>query len=113
MSMQYIRDTYGVPAKRGRLVKVYYRGGTVVCARGRITSASHYIHVNGVPFHPTENVVYLNDDGTVLLDTRTERGCAGCGGPLPYGGEVFCKIGCAMRTAELRKAQERAKRGKL
>lgn len=74
MSMKYIRDTYGVPAKRGRFVRVYYQrsdGEWLLAAHGRITSASHHIHIKGVPFHPTWNVVYYDDDcETVLMDTR-------------------------------------------
>lgn len=77
MSMKYVRDRYGVPAKRGRKVEIYYRRGGrwQIAARGVITSASDYIHVRcgssgGIPFHPARGVVYLNDDGSVLLDTR-------------------------------------------
>jgi hypothetical protein len=73
MSMSYIRDRYNVPAKRGRMVEIYYRhaSGWRLAKRGRIASASNYIHVDGLPFHPTQNVVYYGDDGvTVLKDTR-------------------------------------------
>lgn len=79
MSMQYIRDHYGVPAKRGRKVEVYYcyGGRWRIVAKGVIASASHLIHVRcgtsgGIPFHPTQGVVYLDDDGSVLLDTRKQ-----------------------------------------
>jgi hypothetical protein len=53
MSMEYIRATYGVPAKRG--MEVVYRG-----VRGRIVSASHYVHVQFPGYskphriHPTD-----------------------------------------------------------
>jgi len=75
MSMAYVRDTYGVPAKRGRKVALYYQppgGGWRLAGVGRITSASNYIHVNGrYSAHPLDGVVYYDDDGeTVLLDTR-------------------------------------------
>lgn len=79
MSMKYVRDTYGVPAKRGMTVEVYYRrrpwgedpiDDWILSKRGRITSASHYIHVDRVPFHPTHGVVYYDADGEVLMDTR-------------------------------------------
>lgn len=75
MSMEYVRKTYGVPAKRGRLVEVYYRfqGTWRLALRGRITSASNYIHLDGVPVHPTGNVVYLADDNSVILDTRKDQ----------------------------------------
>ena len=73
MSMEYIRKHYSVPAKRGRRVEVYYRDCDDrwrLAARGRISSASNFIHVDGTPYHPTHGVVYLDDDGGVLLDTR-------------------------------------------
>lgn len=72
MSMSHIRAVYGVPAKRGMLVEVYMSNGRLAY-RGRIRSASNHIHVDGVPFHPTDNVVYFDDSGRVLLDTREER----------------------------------------
>lgn len=76
MSMQYVRDTYGVPAKRGRRVDVYFQRGNppvwTLAASGRITSASHHLHVDGAgPYHPTYGLVYLDDNGGVLLDTRS------------------------------------------
>jgi len=75
MSMEYVRKTYGVPAKRGRLVEVYYRfqGLWRLAVRDRITSASNCIYVGGVPVHPTDNVVYLADDNSVILDTRKDQ----------------------------------------
>lgn len=83
MSMQYVRDTYGVPAKRGRLVEIFYRYSRSrtysraewrLWCRGRITSATNVLYVSGGgPYHPTYGVVYLADDGeTVLLDTRSQ-----------------------------------------
>jgi len=82
MSMAWVRENYGVPAKRGMRVRVYFRpagygrlspndpGRWVLACEGKITSASHYLHVDGLPFHPTDGVVYLGEDGDVLLDTR-------------------------------------------
>lgn len=73
MSMKYIRKTYGVPAKRGMFVEIYsdlYRWRYQCVYRGYITSASNYIHVNGIPFHPTKCVVYYDDKGNVIKDTR-------------------------------------------
>lgn len=73
MGMAYVREYYGVPAKRGRRVKAFYwcNGRWALAADGRITSASQRVHIGGVPFHPTDNLVYFADDGlTVLLDTR-------------------------------------------
>jgi len=72
LTMEYVRKAYGVPAKRGMMVEAYYKkdGKWLLAARGRITSASYNIHINGVPFHPTHNVVYFDKDGSILMDTR-------------------------------------------
>lgn len=76
----YVRRTYNVPAKRGMYVEIYYMsyaGGDPTKPlwwslgyRGKITSFSQYIHVNGLGFHPTDGVVYYDKDFNVLLDTR-------------------------------------------
>lgn len=66
MSMDYVRRTYGVPAKRGG--QVAYR--TKHRARiGRITKADHRIYVRfedarfSVPIHPAdEHLTYLPPD---------------------------------------------------
>lgn len=72
MTMQYVRDTYNVPAKRGRLVHIYFKRNNrwELAYSGRIRSASHLIHVDGIGFHPRHGVVYMADDGKILLDTR-------------------------------------------
>lgn len=85
MSMKYVRDRYAVPAKRGRRVQYYDKDG--VCEgswrlryTGRIMSARQgylWIRVPTIgrigPFHPTCGLVYLDDDGRVLLDTRESQ----------------------------------------
>lgn len=72
MSMEYVRKTYGVPAKRGMRVELYYRwrGEWRLAGRGKITSASQYIYIDGIAYHPRDGVVYLDDSGNVLCDTR-------------------------------------------
>lgn len=79
MSMDYIRETYNVPCKRGQLVEVFHDNGRLAF-RGRVASASNYLHVkserggHSLPFHPTNNVVYYaDDDKTILADTRTPQ----------------------------------------
>lgn len=66
MSMDYIRRTYGVPARRGGRVRVEAYPG--VRGMGTITSApgAHLrIRFDGdakthhAPFHPTWNIEYL------------------------------------------------------
>lgn len=66
MSMEYVRKTYGVPAKRGG--RVEYTGGGKV-ELGTITSARNghvYIQLDGwsfaKPFHPTWELRYLKGD---------------------------------------------------
>jgi hypothetical protein len=65
MSLDYIRKTYGVPAKRG--ARVEYSGGKSPLF-GTITgSRSAYIRVRldgdktSKPFHPTWEIRYLDD----------------------------------------------------
>ena len=70
MSMEYVRKTYGVPAKRGMLVRhrPVPAWSTLPVAYGRIMSASNYVFVrvdggwsHSVGFHP-HDLSYLNDD---------------------------------------------------
>jgi hypothetical protein len=77
MSMKWVRDYYGVPAKRGMRIEAYYPqrdGSWRLAYEGKISSASNYIHVDGIPFHPTWNIVYYDDDGNILKDTRETDG---------------------------------------
>lgn len=60
MSLRYIRDTYGVPARRG--ARARYDGrvyGTITASCG----ARIHIRLDGdkfsLPFHPTWNLEYL------------------------------------------------------
>lgn len=70
MSLEYIREHYGVPARRNMRFRAYTSDGRLAY-EGTIWAGSHYIHaVRGPGFHPTWNIVYLNDDGSVLMDTR-------------------------------------------
>lgn len=71
MSMDYVRKTYGVPAKRGGLIAYRTKYRTRM---GRITKATHHIYVRfedaqfSVPIHPTdEHLTYLppNAEGQV------------------------------------------------
>lgn len=72
MSMQYVRDLYGVPAKRGgRVMRLHGRSRRDY---GTITMATNYVHVRmdgsriSVPFHPTD-LAYYNDDGFQIWPT--------------------------------------------
>jgi len=64
LSLQYIRNTYGVPAKRGARVEYTGNGGAI---QGTITSSrgSHIlVRLDGdkfsMPFHPTWQMRYLD-----------------------------------------------------
>lgn len=61
MSMTYVRDYYGVPAKRGALVS--YEG-----RRGRITSADHRLRVLFDGDKHT-SVIHPREDGLKYLDS--------------------------------------------
>jgi hypothetical protein len=70
MSMEYIRDAYGVPAKRGGRVK--FTGGDAETT-GTITGArGHYLrirldgHKRTMSYHPTWEIEYTapNDQGS-------------------------------------------------
>lgn len=69
MSLQYIRETYGVPAKRGGRVRFTPENGKKPW-EGRITSADGaYLRIfrDGdvktypAPFHPTWGITYLEN----------------------------------------------------
>lgn len=75
MSLQYIRDTYGVPAKRG--ARVQYSGNGIAI-QGTITSSRGphiLVRLDGddfsVPFHPTWKMRYL-DSAQVQLHKGDE-----------------------------------------
>jgi hypothetical protein len=73
MSMEYVCKTYGVPAKKGRVVTAWVMRGEEwwPVAHGRVVKATaHLILKCGAVIHPTSDVTYYNDDGSVLLDTR-------------------------------------------
>jgi len=65
MSLQYIRDTYSVPAKRGG--RVEYMGnrtkiqGTITGARGPLIRIRLDGDTHSVVFHPTWKLRYLDD----------------------------------------------------
>lgn len=77
--MKRIRQRYGVPAKRGGRVRLYYPRGNRWVEDGiyTITSAgSHLVALDAwgrrCSLHPTWGLVYLKDDGSVLKDVRGE-----------------------------------------
>lgn len=71
-SFDYVRRVYGVPAGRGRRVRIRY--SLTEIREGSITSASCYIYVRldgqkrPRPFHPCWEVQYLDSEGNVVCD---------------------------------------------
>ena len=74
MSLQYIRDNYNVPAKRGARIEytdtmgVFIKGftywpskGTIVGARGKYLRVRFDGHTSIVTIHPTNKVKYLQE----------------------------------------------------
>ena len=68
MSMEYIRRTYGVPAKRGALVE--FTNGSYCLAAAIARSDGHYIWLRDAagritgPYHPTWGMKYLDGDAS-------------------------------------------------
>lgn len=66
MSMEWVRSTYGVPAKRGGRVRLLDGFGAAAGKEGTITSATNRINVRldddgyASPFHPTWELEYLD-----------------------------------------------------
>jgi len=76
MSMQYIRDTYGVPAKRGARVEYEAAGGprlgTVTSSKGPHLLIRLDGDIHSLPFHPTWRLRYL--DGATANDGEAKHG---------------------------------------
>lgn len=72
MTMQYVRDTYGVPVKRGMRVETQANGA------GNVTKCSNYVHVRAAEdgrvrrYHPTD-LVYFAHDGSQLWPEPPEE----------------------------------------
>lgn len=74
MSLEYVRNAYGVPAEIGRRVTVYGKPGIIS------TDCGHYIGVTfdtdsptvAHPAHPTDGVVY-GEMGRLRPLTRSQR----------------------------------------
>lgn len=74
MSLEYVRDYYGVPAEIGRRVTVYGKAGIISADRGHYigvtfdTDKPHVVH----NAHPTDRVVY-GELGRLRSLTRSQR----------------------------------------
>ena len=58
MSMEYIRKTYNVPAKRGGRIRFQGRDGIIVGTRDARLRA-HFDGIGTVALHPTWEIEYL------------------------------------------------------
>lgn len=67
MSLEYIRKTYGVPARRGGRIEYNNNGrvefGTIVGASGAHLSIRLDGMKHTLPFHPTWSLKYMDSDG--------------------------------------------------
>lgn len=67
-NLEYIRKTYGVPAKRGMKVIADGKEGIITGVSG----AYLLIKVDGArfsrPYHPTWHMKYFDDDGKLLAE---------------------------------------------
>lgn len=76
MSMDYVRKTYGVPAKRGGRVEVRQDNGAVF--DGTITKATHYVWIrldgtrHARPYHPTDPAITYKQPLTALASSHHE-----------------------------------------
>lgn len=59
MSAEYVRRTYGVPAKRGGRVIVDGREGVITSFRGAVLMVRLDGEARPVPAHPTWRVQYM------------------------------------------------------
>lgn len=64
MSMKYVRNMYGVPAKRGKLVGYKGRKGVITSSRGGRLCALIDGYKYPMAFHPWD-LDYLDRNGTV------------------------------------------------
>lgn len=74
VSMKYVRDTYGVPVKKGQTVRRIDNGTMFI-----VTSCTHYVHARCygahtgsapiLPHHPSD-LEYLTDEGWWSPETR-------------------------------------------
>ena len=60
MSIEYIRNYYGVPAKRGARIKHFDSLGTITGSHGQYIRVRFDGDKHSVPMHPTWNVQYLD-----------------------------------------------------
>lgn len=79
MSMRYIRDTYGVPAQRGRPVTYQGRPAVITSAPGhylnlRLTDTTPGQRVG--PCHPTWRIDYFPDVATPHCPTHGIPDCS-------------------------------------
>lgn len=70
MSVAYVRDQYGVPAKRGARVVFDGQPGVITSCPGAYVRVRLDDHNHSVPAHPTWRMHYLDSD---QHETRGDR----------------------------------------
>lgn len=59
MSLEYIREVYQVPAKKGGRVSAYGKPGTIIGARNQYLLIRLDEEKHSNPYHPTHEIEYL------------------------------------------------------
>ena len=59
MSLEYIRNYYGVPAKRGMKVKFFNKSSIIVGSRGAYLKIRLDGERDSKPYHPTYELEYV------------------------------------------------------
>lgn len=66
MSLKYIRDLHGVPARRGGKVTVNGKAGVITGASGPHVQIRLADRGYSMPYHPTDDaIVYIDSSGEV------------------------------------------------
>jgi hypothetical protein len=60
--MEWIRETYNVPAKRGMKVIVQGQEGTIIGSKGQYLRIRKEGEQKALSYHPTWKVKYINDN---------------------------------------------------
>lgn len=69
-SLEWIRATYGVPAKRGMRIRVQGKEGTINMWRDGYLMVRFDGDNRTKPVHPKWNITYLDENGNVLWEDR-------------------------------------------
>lgn len=72
-ALRFIRETYGVPCKRGMRVIAQGHAGVITGGNGHFIRIKLDCSEHSRNFRPTQEIAYLDDHGEVIHDTRQKR----------------------------------------